>query len=52
MKQAIDAINEGIYIDFVDIYLQDAWNSLGDILGNVKDGSLLDELFSKFCLGK
>ena len=52
LKQAIDAINEGIYIDFVDIYLQDAWNSLGDILGNVKDGSLLDELFSKFCLGK
>ena len=32
--------------------LQDAWNNLGDILGNVKDGSLLDELFSKFCLGK
>ncbi len=52
LYQAIKAIDEGIYIDFIDIYLQDAWNNLGDILGNVKDGSLLDELFSKFCLGK
>lgn len=52
LYQAVQAINEGIYIDFIDIYLQDAWNNLGDILGNVKDGSLLDELFSKFCLGK
>ena len=52
LNQAIQAIDEGIYIDFIDIYLQDAWNNLGDILGNVKDGSLLDELFSKFCLGK
>lgn len=52
LYQAIQAIDEGIYIDFIDIYLQDAWNRLGDILGNVKDGSLLDELFSKFCLGK
>ncbi|MBQ8292240.1 MAG: tRNA uridine-5-carboxymethylaminomethyl(34) synthesis GTPase MnmE [Bacilli bacterium] len=52
LNQALTAIDEGIYIDFIDIYLQSAWNSLGDILGNVKDGSLLDELFSKFCLGK
>lgn len=52
LYQALQAIDEGIYIDFIDIYLQDAWNNLGDILGNVKDGSLLDELFSKFCLGK
>lgn len=52
LYQALQAIDEGIYIDFIDIYLQDAWNNLGDILGNVKDGSLLNELFSKFCLGK
>lgn len=52
LKQAVTSIDEGIYIDFIDIYLQEAWNNLGDILGNVKDGSLLDELFSKFCLGK
>ena len=52
LKNAVKAIDEGVYIDFIDIYLQDAWNSLGEILGNIKDGSLLDELFSKFCLGK
>ncbi len=52
LKQAVKSIDEGIYIDFIDIYLQEAWHSLGDIIGDVKDGSLLDELFSKFCLGK
>ena len=52
LKNAVKAIDDGVYIDFIDIYLQDAWNSLGEILGNIKDGSLLDELFSKFCLGK
>ena len=52
LKNAVKAIDDGVYIDFIDIYLQDAWNSLGEIVGNIKDGSLLDELFSKFCLGK
>ncbi len=52
LDNSLKAIDEGVYIDFIDIYLQEAWNSLGDILGNIKDGSLLDELFSKFCLGK
>ncbi|MFR0367811.1 tRNA uridine-5-carboxymethylaminomethyl(34) synthesis GTPase MnmE [Candidatus Phytoplasma palmae] len=39
-------------IDIYTIYLKEAYESLGEILGsNVKE-SLINELFSKFCLGK
>ena len=39
----------------VDVLVTDlttAWNLLGDIIGKSSDTELLDELFSKFCLGK
>lgn len=52
LKDAILAINNQAYIDFVEIYLREAYNSLGEITGDTSSTSLLDELFSKFCLGK
>jgi tRNA modification GTPase len=39
----------------VDVYaidLTQAWRSLGEILGENYTDDLLNELFSKFCLGK
>ena len=39
-------------IDIYAIDLTRAWNLLGDILGDSQYGDLLNELFSKFCLGK
>ena len=41
-----------VRIDFVEIYLREAYNYLGEITGDTSSTSLLDELFSKFCLGK
>ena len=35
-----------------DFDLKAAWNVLGEIIGDTSSTSLLDELFSKFCLGK
>lgn len=43
-------INEAI--DLVTIDLQQAWEKLGLIIGEQADESLLDQLFSQFCLGK
>ena len=31
---------------------KDAWNNLGEIIGETYTDELLDELFSRFCLGK
>lgn len=39
-------------IDIVEFSLKDAWNSLGEIIGETYTDELLDELFSRFCLGK
>ncbi len=52
LKEALIAINNGAFIDFVDIYLKEAYNYLGEIIGDTATDSLLNELFSKFCLGK
>lgn len=52
LKDALLTINNQAYIDFVEIYLREAYNSLGEITGDTSSTSLLDELFSKFCLGK
>ena len=50
--EALEEINENAFIDFVDIHLRAAWLYLGEIIGETSTESLLDELFSKFCLGK
>ncbi len=39
-------------IDLVEIDIKDAWYTLGEIIGDSNSDSLLDELFSNFCLGK
>jgi len=52
LQDSINAIEEQLPIDMVEIDLKNAWSLLGDIIGANASTSLLDELFSKFCLGK
>ena len=52
LDDAFGIINSGCEIDFVDIEIRKAWLFLGEIIGETSTDSLLDELFSKFCLGK
>lgn len=39
-------------VDIIEIDLKNAWETLGEIIGQSKHTELLDELFSRFCLGK
>ena len=39
-------------IDIVELELKQAWDKLGEIIGETYTEQLLDELFSRFCLGK
>lgn len=39
-------------VDLVALDLQNAWNYLGEIIGETGTDTLINELFSKFCLGK
>lgn len=52
MKQAIEALENGMELDLVTIDLQESYNSLKEILGEVSRDDLLDTLFTNFCLGK
>jgi tRNA modification GTPase len=55
-RQSLYNVLESIKLDMpVDVYAIDltaAWRALGDILGENYQDDLLNELFSKFCLGK
>ena len=52
INDAISEINNNSPIDIVEFHLKDAWNNLGEIIGETYTDELLDELFSRFCLEK
>lgn len=47
-----NGIKNNYPIDMVEIDLRNIWNLLGEITGEVYEEELLDELFSRFCVGK
>lgn len=52
IEDALDAAENGMPIDMVQIDLRRAWDTLGEINGDTVQESLIDQLFSQFCLGK
>ncbi len=58
LKKALNNIESAILnlnsmpIDMVEIDINNAWNNLGEIIGEVYQDELLDILFSNFCVGK
>ena len=52
IDNTIKEINSNSPIDIVELGLKDAWNTLGEVIGSTYKEELLDELFSRFCLGK
>lgn len=47
-----NGLKNNIPLDMLEIDLRDIWNILGEIVGESYTEELLDELFSKFCVGK
>ena len=52
MKKVIRSIDDNMPEDFYSIDLMDAYESLGYITGNSVGEDLINEIFSKFCMGK
>ena len=59
LKKALSAIEDLLYgidkkmpIDLVQIDLTNCWNILGEITGDSSPDEMINELFSRFCLGK
>lgn len=52
IEDAIEGVELGTPIDIVQIDLTKTWETLGEIIGDTIHESLIDQLFSQFCLGK
>ena len=45
-------LKENTPLDIIEIDLKNIWETLGSIIGETYDEEVLDNLFSKFCVGK
>lgn len=52
LDQTRMTLMSGMSEDFVVIDLRSAWEKLGEITGDTVDEDIIDEIFSRFCIGK
>ena len=59
LKQSLNKITECLNniknntpIDIIELDLKECWSTLGEIIGETYTDELIDEIFSRFCLGK
>lgn len=59
LREALDLVynierglEDDIYIDMLEIDLKRIWDILGEIIGKTYHDEIIDEIFSRFCLGK
>ncbi|RKN86004.1 tRNA uridine-5-carboxymethylaminomethyl(34) synthesis GTPase MnmE [Paenibacillus ginsengarvi] len=52
LEEALEAVDGQIPIDMIQIDISRAWEHLGELVGDSAHESLLDQIFSQFCLGK
>ena len=50
--EAIDTIKNNMPVDIISIYINQAMEDLGEITGENISENIINEIFSKFCLGK
>ncbi len=52
ITDAIEAAHNNVPVDMIQIDVTRTWEILGEIIGDTVEESLIDQLFSQFCLGK
>ncbi len=52
LQEALQATEQWMPIDMIQIDIRTSWEKLGEIVGDAVGESLLDQIFSQFCLGK
>lgn len=52
VADALQAAEMGVPVDMVQIDITRTWEILGEIIGDTVQESLINQLFSQFCLGK
>ncbi|MEG0386443.1 MAG: tRNA uridine-5-carboxymethylaminomethyl(34) synthesis GTPase MnmE, partial [Solibacillus sp.] len=52
IEDALMAAESGVPVDMIQIDVTHTWEILGEIIGDTVQESLINQLFSQFCLGK
>ena len=52
LKMVLQSIDDGMPEDFFTIDMMNAYETLGTIIGESVGEDLVNEIFSKFCMGK
>lgn len=52
LNMVVESIENGMPEDFLTIDLMDAYEQLGSIIGEAVEDDLVNEIFTKFCMGK
>lgn len=52
IEEAIAALNSGVTLDAVNVCADDAINALLELTGEKASSAVVDEIFSRFCVGK
>ncbi len=52
LHRAITACQNGAPLDLIGIDVKEAWDALGEITGETATEAIIEEIFSKFCVGK
>lgn len=52
IKTAAEGAGQEMPSDFISIDLRSAWETLGEVTGETLGEDIIDQIFSKFCLGK
>lgn len=52
LEEAMQALELNMPLDITQIDVRRTWDFLGEIIGDTASDSLIDQLFSQFCLGK
>ncbi|HLQ71109.1 MAG TPA: tRNA uridine-5-carboxymethylaminomethyl(34) synthesis GTPase MnmE [Bacillota bacterium] len=52
LEDAMEALENGMPLDIIQIDVTRTWELLGEIIGDTASDALIDQLFSQFCLGK
>ena len=52
ITEAIEMTSSRQALDFIEVDIKRAWEQLGEIIGETISENIIDEVFSRFCLGK
>ena len=52
LKRATEMIRRNEPLDFIEVDVRSAYDALGEIIGETVSDEILNEVFSRFCLGK